>query len=87
MCAQVVTAWNGMAIGAFANAGRVLASSPAQRLFPVEGSPAREYLAGAHPGPWARLCRSMPYLVPDASMLRCGHSQPGSMCDGAGSNL
>ena len=47
VCKQVVTAWNGMTIGALANAGRVLEGSPSQRLFPVEGRPARDYLAGA----------------------------------------
>ena len=48
MVGQVVTAWNGMAIGAFANASRVLANEPGppQAAFPVEGRPAHEYLAG-----------------------------------------
>ena len=48
---QVVTAWNGLAIGALARASRVLASEPDQapkKLFPVEGRPAAEYLAGGH---------------------------------------
>ena len=48
---QIVTAWNGLAIGALARASRVLASEPDQppnKLFPVEGRPAAEYLAGRH---------------------------------------
>ncbi|KAK9796268.1 hypothetical protein WJX73_009886 [Symbiochloris irregularis] len=46
---KIVTAWNGMAIGAFARASRMLAAeSPAiQRQFPVEGSQPREYSAVA----------------------------------------
>ncbi len=46
---QVVTAWNGLAIGAFANASRVLANEPqpSTPLFPVEGRPAKDYLTGA----------------------------------------
>jgi len=45
---QVVTAWNGLAIGAFANVSRVLANEaqPPAALFPVEGRPAQEYLNG-----------------------------------------
>lgn len=48
---QVVTAWNGLAIGAFANASRILASEaqPPAALFPVEGRPAHEYLNGDKP--------------------------------------
>jgi hypothetical protein len=52
---QIVTAWNGLAIGALARASRVLANEPDQppkKLFPVEGRPAADYLAGvrlAHP--------------------------------------
>jgi hypothetical protein len=48
MHSQVVLAWNGLAIGAFANASRVLANEqpPPEKLFPVEGRPAKEYLAG-----------------------------------------
>ena len=42
-----------MAIGAFANAARVLGGAPPKRLFPVEGTPARDYLAGA---PLQRRC-------------------------------
>lgn len=46
---QVVTAWNGMAISAFANAARVLSApgAQAQRRFPVEGRPAADYLEAA----------------------------------------
>jgi hypothetical protein len=46
---QVVTAWNGLAISAFANASRVLASELAQTeaQFPVEGRPAGDYLQAA----------------------------------------
>lgn len=43
---QVVAAWNGMAIGAFAVASRVLANEtpPLGRSFPVDGCPPAEYL-------------------------------------------
>jgi hypothetical protein len=46
---QVVTAWNGIAISAFANASRILASQRAQTepQFPVEGRPAADYLQAA----------------------------------------
>ena len=46
---QVVTAWNGMAIGAFATASRALAAEapPLGRAFPIEGTPARAYLQAA----------------------------------------
>lgn len=46
---QVVTAWNGMAISAYAQAARALAHEqpPARRLFPVEARPRREYLLAA----------------------------------------
>jgi hypothetical protein len=46
---QVVTAWNGLAISAYANASRVLASEHAQAepRFPVEGRPASDYLQAA----------------------------------------
>ena len=48
-CVQIVTAWNGLAIGALAKASRVLTSEPDQvprKLFPVEGRPAKEYVHG-----------------------------------------
>ena len=43
---QVVSAWNGMAIGAFAVASRALTAetSPAERQFPVEGCQPKDYL-------------------------------------------
>ncbi|GIL83536.1 hypothetical protein Vretimale_10352 [Volvox reticuliferus] len=45
---KVVTAWNGMAIGAFALASRALASEPqVERLFPSEGRPPGAYLHAA----------------------------------------
>ncbi|KAG2441992.1 hypothetical protein HYH02_009785 [Chlamydomonas schloesseri] len=45
---KIVTAWNGMGIGAFALASRALASEQnVQRLFPSEGRPAAAYLAAA----------------------------------------
>lgn len=46
---QVVTAWNGMAIGAFAKAARILLheETPAARCFPVDGCAPSEYLAAA----------------------------------------
>ena len=45
----MVAAWNGMAIGAFAAASRVLAAEdpPLGRAFPIEGNPARAYLRAA----------------------------------------
>ena len=45
----MVTAWNGLAISAFANASRILASERAQTQpqFPVEGRPAGDYLQAA----------------------------------------
>jgi len=49
---QIVTAWNGLAMGALAKASRVLANEPDQapkKLFPVIGRPAQEYLHGE---PW-----------------------------------
>ncbi|PNW80829.1 hypothetical protein CHLRE_07g331250v5 [Chlamydomonas reinhardtii] len=45
---KVVTAWNGMGIGAFALASRALASEQnVERLFPSEGRPAAAYLSAA----------------------------------------
>ncbi|KAK9822685.1 hypothetical protein WJX81_000506 [Elliptochloris bilobata] len=46
---KVVAAWNGMAIGAFASAARVLAAEdpPLGRAFPIEGTPAHTYLQTA----------------------------------------
>ncbi|GLC40323.1 hypothetical protein PLESTM_001049200 [Pleodorina starrii] len=45
---KIVTAWNGMGIGAFALASRVLASEQqVERLFPCEGRPAADYLEAA----------------------------------------
>ncbi|BDA44314.1 Spermatogenesis-associated protein 20 [Coccomyxa sp. Obi] len=46
---KVVTAWNGLTIGACANASRVLANEqpPPAPLFPVEGRPAQDYLKDA----------------------------------------
>ncbi|GIL60680.1 hypothetical protein Vafri_15211 [Volvox africanus] len=42
---KIVTAWNGMAIGAFALASRALVSEPqVERLFPSEGRPPGAYL-------------------------------------------
>lgn len=43
---KIVAAWNGMAIGAFAVAGRVLMNEdpPIERMFPVEGRDPREYI-------------------------------------------
>lgn len=51
----MVTAWNGIAISAFANASRVLASEHAQTeaQFPVEGRPAADYLQAAQKVPLA----------------------------------
>lgn len=46
---QIVTAWNGLAIGALAKASRVLSNEPSQppkKLFPVTGRPAHKYLVG-----------------------------------------
>ena len=48
-CMQIVTAWNGLAMGALARAARLLASEPDQaqrKLFPVTGRPAKEYVHG-----------------------------------------
>eukprot|EP00208_Stichococcus_sp_RCC1054_P002857 CAMPEP_0206140746 /NCGR_PEP_ID=MMETSP1473-20131121/10535_1 /ASSEMBLY_ACC=CAM_ASM_001109 /TAXON_ID=1461547 /ORGANISM="Stichococcus sp, Strain RCC1054" /LENGTH=783 /DNA_ID=CAMNT_0053535017 /DNA_START=195 /DNA_END=2546 /DNA_ORIENTATION=+ len=44
---KVVTAWNGMAISALANAARALAPAPPPRSFPVEGRPPSDYLQAA----------------------------------------
>lgn len=46
---KIVVAWNGMAIGALAVAGRALASEdpPLERLFPVEGLAPKAYLQAA----------------------------------------
>ena len=46
---KILTAWNGMAIGAFAAAGRVLNSEdpPLEKLFPVEGRAPSEYIQAA----------------------------------------
>ena len=51
-----------MAIGAFANASRVLANEPGplQAAFPVEGRPAREYLAGVERSMLLRLLHWKP---------------------------
>ena len=57
---QIVTAWNGVAVGALAKASRVLANEPDQepkKLFPVTGRPAQEYLHG-EPWPFAKAKRS-----------------------------
>jgi hypothetical protein len=91
--AQVVAAWNGMAVGAYALASRALASeAPPQvaplPLFPVEGSPARAYLAAAqrvaafaHERLWdagaARLRRSYCGGTPSAVAGACGDAAPG----------
>lgn len=47
--AQIVSAWQGMAISAFATAARVLPHEqpPAAREFPVEGRNPQEYLQAA----------------------------------------
>lgn len=49
MHVQIVAAWNGMALSAFAVAGRALSaqSQSSRRLFPVEGCSPAEYLAVA----------------------------------------
>jgi uncharacterized protein YyaL (SSP411 family) len=46
---KILSAWNGMTIGAFATAGRVLATEdpPLERLFPVEGRNPSEYIQAA----------------------------------------
>ncbi|KXZ53965.1 hypothetical protein GPECTOR_6g884 [Gonium pectorale] len=45
---KIVTAWNGMALGAFALASRALAAEQVvERLFPSEGRPASAYLEAA----------------------------------------
>lgn len=66
---KVVTAWNGMAISAFANASRVLAAprAQAQRRFPVEGRPAADYLHAAQKA--ARFVRDKLW-DPETSRLR-----------------
>ncbi len=53
---QVVTAWNGLAICAFATASRVLAAEdpPPKRDFPAEARPPSDYLEAAEKVPRLR---------------------------------
>jgi hypothetical protein len=61
---QIVPAWNGMAISAYALASRILTHErpPAQRRFPAEGRPPADYLQAAlkvrRSGPSARSARA-----------------------------
>jgi uncharacterized protein YyaL (SSP411 family) len=66
---KVVTAWNGIAISAFANASRILASERAQTepQFPVDGRPASDYLQAAQKA--AHFVRDKLW-DPEASRLR-----------------
>lgn len=67
---KVVAAWNGMAIGALAVAGRALRaeSPPSSRLFPVEGRPPAAYLAAAAAA--AAFVRARLYDAPSRRLRR-----------------
>ncbi len=69
---QVVTAWNGMAIGAFAKASRILEHErpAAQRCFPIEGCSPSDYLAAATQVAgldWHQHHAWLPFAAPQAS--------------------
>lgn len=66
--AQVVTAWNGMTISAFANASRVLAAEQPLARFPIDGRPAADYLDAAEK---ARCCISLSWTLTVFAPAKC----------------